>query len=153
MGIRLTSEEAWAFVVAAHTGVFTTLRADGVPVSLPVWFAVLDHRIYVQTPAQAKKLDRIRRDPRAAFVVESGERWTELKAVSMTGSARIVDGDEADDARRALSEKYAAYGLPGARVPKATAEHYARAAVVRFDPDERLLTWDNAKLRLRKEGA
>ena len=41
MGVRLTSDEAWAFVEHAHTGIFTTLRRDGQPVALPVWFATV----------------------------------------------------------------------------------------------------------------
>lgn len=150
VGIRLDDDEAWAFVADAHTGVLTTLRRDGVPVSLPVWFVARDRHVYVQTPERAKKLDRIRHDSRAAFVVEDGERWTELKAVSMTGHARVVEGAEAEAARDALTEKYASYGLPGSRVPARTKAHYARSAVVRFDPDERFLTWDNARLRLRE---
>ena len=40
MSVRMTSDEAWEFVAAAHTGILTTLRADGFPISLPVWFIV-----------------------------------------------------------------------------------------------------------------
>lgn len=150
MGIRLDADEAWAFVERRHTGVLTTLRADGYPVSLPVWFVVRERRVYLQTPSGAKKITRVRRDPRASFVVESGRAWTELKAVSMTGHARIVE-DEAEQqaAREALTEKYAEHGIPGARVPDATKRHYEASTVICFEPDERLLTWDNARLRLR----
>ena len=47
MGVRLSEEEAWAELGAAHTGILTTLRRDGRPVSLPVWFATVGRRIYV----------------------------------------------------------------------------------------------------------
>ena len=65
MSIRLTPDEAWDVLGRAHTGILTTLRADGAPVTLPVWFVMLDRAICFQTPARAKKVARIRRDPRA----------------------------------------------------------------------------------------
>ena len=40
--IRMSDQEIWDFVRDAHTGVLTTLKADGSPVSLPTWFALLD---------------------------------------------------------------------------------------------------------------
>jgi len=149
VGIRLTVDEAWDFVESAHTGVFTTLRTDGVPVSLPVWFVVDDRRIWMQTPEGSKKVGRVTRDGRSSFVVESGERWTELKAVSLTGAAEVVsDESTAERAVSLLTAKYAEFGIPSASVPDAAKKHYARPAVICFTPDDRLLTWDNAKLRL-----
>lgn len=151
MGVRLTADEAWDFVEDAHTGVFTTLRSDGVPVSLPVWFVVDRRRIYMQTPEKSKKIARVNRDPRASFVVESGLAWTELKAVSLTGTAEAI-ADEAQASRvlDLLSTKYADDGIPKTSVPEATKTHYSGPAIICFEPDERLLTWDNAKLRLRE---
>ena len=73
MGVRLGEEEAWAELEHAHTGILTTLRRDGRPVSLPVWFAALDRRIYVRTPAKTRKVEHVRNDPRATFLVERGE--------------------------------------------------------------------------------
>src|SRR5262249_23651876 len=95
MSVRLTPDEAWGVLERAHTGILTTLRRDGVPISLPMWFAVLDRTICFSTPARAKKLSRIRHDPRGSFLVESGERWAELEAVHLTGRIeRVTDEDE-----------------------------------------------------------
>ena len=41
MGVRLSEEEAWAELATAHTGILTTLRRDGRPVSLPVWLVAV----------------------------------------------------------------------------------------------------------------
>lgn len=129
-------------LAAAHTGILTTLKADGTPVTLPMWFVVLDGRIYVSTPGRAKKVARVRRNPRVSFLVESGIRWTELQAVHLTGHARVVD-DEALYARvrRALDDKYAAFR---------SEENNRRVegismAVVEIAPDDRFLTWDNTR--------
>ena len=53
--------------------IMTTLRRDGMPIAMPMWFAAIDERIYVNT--RGKKLHRHRHMIRAAsFLVESGER-------------------------------------------------------------------------------
>jgi PPOX class probable F420-dependent enzyme len=144
----MSRAEAWAELEGAHTGIFTTLRADGVPIALPVWFVVLDERVYVRAPGHTKKLQRVRHDPRVSFLVESGERWAELRAVHLTGRAQIVD-DAALSQRveRALDEKYGAYRSQRTAMPAATQDYYANPPeVIEIVPDERILTWDNARL-------
>ena len=91
MSVRLAPDEAWSVVEAAHTGILTTLRADGRPVALPVWFVVLDRTVCMSAPTRTKKVARIRHDPRASFLVESGERWAELEAVHLDGRVEIVE--------------------------------------------------------------
>ena len=150
MSVRLSHAESWAELAGAHTGILTTLRSDGVPISLPVWFVALDERIYVGGPARARKVARVRRDPRCSFLVESGERWAELRAVHLTGSAAVVD-DPSLVARvgAALDAKYAAFRTARASMAEATLAHYdTERAVIEVTPDDRILSWDNARLEL-----
>ena len=151
MGVRLTEDEAWAELAAAHTGILTTLRRDGRPVSLPVWFVALDRTIYVRTPAGTHKVEHVRHDPRATFLVERGERWAELCAVMVHADVELLDaGAERDAVEAAITEKYANFRTADAQLPDATREHYAvESAVLRLTPVGRLVTWDNSKLRLR----
>ncbi len=109
--IHLTSEEAWDFVEGAHTGIFGTLRSDGVPIMLPIWFVVIERKIYVRTSADSKKAKRARRDPRASFLAERGERWAELQAVHMVGEIAEVDLESARgvEAEEKFTAKYAAF--------------------------------------------
>jgi hypothetical protein len=151
MGVRLTDDEAWAFLEAGHTGIFTTLRADGWPVSLPVWFVVVDRRIYVGTPARAKKVARVRNDRRGCFLVEAGEAWTELAAVEVPVHASLVGrGGEADLAIAAIDVKYGAFRPAANRLPSATTKHYDSQALLRLEPAGPALTWDNARIRLNR---
>lgn len=151
MGIRLTSDEAWEAVTAAHTGILTTLRRDGMPIALPVWFVVDDRTIAMMTPSGTKKIARVRHDPRASFLVESGERWVDLRAVHLTGQVEIVE-DAAAISRieAAVNEKYAAFRPPVANLPAATKAYYASQVFLRFVPDGRILSWDNARLAVRE---
>ncbi|MBW1883371.1 MAG: pyridoxamine 5'-phosphate oxidase family protein, partial [Deltaproteobacteria bacterium] len=98
MSVRLDEAEIREFVTKGHTGIFTSLRADGWPVSLPVWYVVLDDHVYVRTPSKSKKVVRVQNDDRASFVVESGKAWKELKSVVITGRAVVVE-DEPELAR------------------------------------------------------
>ncbi len=148
-GVRLSADEAWAFIESSHTGIVTTLRRDGVPIALPVWFAVLDRCIYMSTPAGSKKVARVRNDSRASFLVEGGEMWAELTAVHLTGTAEIIEPSDELATRfaAAINVKYDAFRAKAAAVPDATKKHYAQSsAFVRFTPDERIVSWDNARL-------
>lgn len=150
MSVRLTEEEAWEVLRSSHTGILTTLRRDGAPLALPMWFVALDRAIYLRTMARSRKMTRIRRDPRVSFLVESGLRWAELRAVHLVGRAEVVsDAAEETHVAEALEVKYRAFRTARERQPKATREHYSADWVtLRIVPEGRLITWDNAKLRL-----
>jgi nitroimidazol reductase NimA-like FMN-containing flavoprotein (pyridoxamine 5'-phosphate oxidase superfamily) len=151
VGVRLTEEEAWAELTAAHTGILTTLRRDGRPVSLPVWFVARDRHVYVRTPARTHKVGHVEHDPRATFLVERGERWAELCAVMLHADVTLLDGgDERDAIESLLHDKYASFRTEDTKLPDATRAHYAvESAVLKLTPVGRLVTWDNSKLRLR----
>ena len=141
--MRLSKEEAWEVLAAAHTGILTTLKADGTPISLPMWFVAMDQRVYVMTPARTKKVARVARNPRVSFLVESGERWAELQAVHLTGHARVAEDDDLRvRVREALDHKYAAFRTEGGdrNVDGVV------MALIEITPDERILTWDNNRL-------
>jgi len=148
MSVRMSEDEAWDMLAHATTGILTTLRRDGRPVAMPVWFVALDHRIYVST--RGKKVDRVRNDPRCSFLVEDGERWAELRAVHL--DCRAVELDASDERRpviaRAIAEKYAGLRSQPQEMPDATREHYERTmgAVLEVVPEGKTLTWDNRKL-------
>ncbi len=151
VSVRLSEDEAWAELAAAHTGILTTLRRDGRPVPLPVWFVALDRHVYVRTPARTRKVAHVEHDPRATFLVERGERWAELCAVMLHAEVTLLgEGAERDTIESLLTEKYASFRTESTQLPDATRAHYAVAsAVLKLTPVGRLVTWDNSKLRLR----
>ncbi|HZQ57493.1 MAG TPA: pyridoxamine 5'-phosphate oxidase family protein [Acidimicrobiales bacterium] len=153
MSIRLTTDEAWDVLERAHTGILTTLRRDGSPITLPIWFVALDRTICFSAPSRTKKVARLRHDPRASFLVESGSRWAELCAVHLSGSVEVVE-DDADRARinEALDAKYAAFRTARGNMPDATQQYYTGRTFFRLVPGPRVLTWDNSRIEL-KEGA
>jgi nitroimidazol reductase NimA-like FMN-containing flavoprotein (pyridoxamine 5'-phosphate oxidase superfamily) len=151
MSVQLTEDEAWKVVESAHTGILTTLRRDGSPVSLPVWFVSFDRHVYIRANAESKKVTRLRHDARASFLVESGERWAELEAVHLTGRADVLanEGPEAARFEAEFNLKYAAFRTLREEMPDSTRAHYeVSKSVIRFvaNPDQRILSWDNRRL-------
>jgi PPOX class probable F420-dependent enzyme len=139
----------WAFLDQSHTGILTTLRSDGWPLALPVWFVCHKERVYVRTPERSRKVARVRRDARVCFTVETGLAWADLKAVVLTGRGHVLaEGGEKELALSAIADKYESFGVPTDKVPDATIRHYATPpSVIRIDPDDQYISWDNRKLR------
>lgn len=151
--IRLTDDEAWAELAQAHTGIHTTMRRDGWPLSLPTWFVVVDRRIYLRTPSRSKKVGRVRRDQRGCFLVERGERWVDLCAVVVPVIATEVDPADIDPrVDDAFEVKYEGFRVPMRTVPDATKKAYAGMTTLRLEPAGPPITWDNARIRVGTAG-
>jgi nitroimidazol reductase NimA-like FMN-containing flavoprotein (pyridoxamine 5'-phosphate oxidase superfamily) len=147
VSIKLNDEEAWAFLRAGHTGILSTLRADGYPVALPIWFVVENETIYTRTPVTASKIKRIRRDSRGSFLVEHGLHWRELQAVVVPVDARVVDDqDLSEQIFEKLDTKYEEYR--SANQPDTVKRHYAENFAIAMRPTGPFVTWDNTRLRL-----
>jgi len=150
MSIRLSDDEAWSVLEQSHTGILTTLRADGAPIALPIWFVVVDRTICFTTFDGTKKVRRIARDPRGSFLVESGLKWAELRAVHLSGSIEeISDPALIAVVEAAWDKKYQAFRTPQSEMPAATQQHYARKRPYRLVPHGKLLTWDNSRIATR----
>jgi general stress protein 26 len=151
MSVRMTPDEAWERVASAHTGIITTLRRDGMPISTPMWFCVYDGAIYFGTPSTSKKAARLRHNSNVGFLVEGGERWAELWAVHLTGHAITVeDPATIERVTAAQARKYDGFSTPRSEMPEDTRRHYEASPRIlfRIDAEERIVSWDNTKLGL-----
>jgi nitroimidazol reductase NimA-like FMN-containing flavoprotein (pyridoxamine 5'-phosphate oxidase superfamily) len=149
MGIRLNTEEQAEFLERGHTAIITTVKRDGWPVSLPVWYVYVGGHIYIGSPEPSAKIKRIRHDNRAWFLAESGEKWKELAAVGFAARAVLVNGDEFDRAMAVFDEKYAAFRTPEEEMPDVAARYYSKHVVFRLDQVGDAVTWDNSRIRLK----
>lgn len=93
----------------------TTFKRDGTPVGTAVHIAVAEGRAYFRTPHKTWKVKRLRHDPR----VEVAPSTFRGKATgeALTGTARLLSGDEDSVARRAIEKKYRV--MQGVLVPLA----------------------------------
>jgi len=152
--ISLTAEEVEIFLAEKLTLIVTTLGKDGHPHTAPMWFFTDDGKIVFRSFTKSQKIVNLRRDPRITVLLERGIGYTELQAVMIKGTARLIDG--ADDpayvleAYRRLAARYAMVGSePVALDPAALEQAFGKFApkntAVIVEPD-RIFSWDHTKL-------
>jgi PPOX class probable F420-dependent enzyme len=69
-------------------GWLTTVRADGVPQSSPVWFVVHEAAIYIRSQANAAKLRNISTHPAVGFHLDDDGNGGDI--VTMEGTAEVL---------------------------------------------------------------
>jgi PPOX class probable F420-dependent enzyme len=152
VSVRLSADKAWQTIEASHTGILTTLRSDGSPITLPVWFVVMDRTICLSAPSGTKKISRVRHDPRASFLVESGQQWAQLRAVHLSGLIEFVEDEPGRGLiAAAIETKYRDFQTPSSVMPADAQAHYADRTFLRLRPHQRFLSWDNSRMELRPE--
>ena len=93
--IRFTPEEQAAFLRAHRKAALTTMDKDGFPHVVAMNFFVKDGAFYMTSYGEAQKLLKIRRNPKVALMVETGDKYSELQRVSVRGCCEIIEGEDA----------------------------------------------------------
>jgi PPOX class probable F420-dependent enzyme len=87
----MTDEERESFLSEPRYGILNTLRRDGTPIGVPVWFDWDGELVRMFTSVVSPKIKRLEGDPRASLLVvnhpDELERW-----VSFDGSVSIREG-------------------------------------------------------------
>lgn len=90
---RMTREECWDFLRSpVRTGKLATLRKDGRPHIVPVWYDLEGETIVFMTGRDSLKGKNLRRDPRVSMCVD--DEVTPFAYVELEGTA--VMSDDAD---------------------------------------------------------
>jgi PPOX class probable F420-dependent enzyme len=92
--IRMTDAEIRAFLDQQRTLQVASINRDGTPHLVAMWYGFIDGNIVFWTYGKSQKIANIRRDPRISCLVESGQKYEELKGVSITGRGDISDDRE-----------------------------------------------------------
>jgi PPOX class probable F420-dependent enzyme len=144
--IAMTEEEQEAFLREGHTLQVASIGPHGYPHQAAMWYALIDGRVHFTTYAKSQKVMNLRRDPRISVMLESGERYDELRGLVIEGEAEIIEGDPELAARVAVasSARRPAESPPGPP-PEQTLRTVAKRAVIRVNP-VRIYSWDHRKL-------
>jgi PPOX class probable F420-dependent enzyme len=141
--IRMTEAETSAFLAAGRTLHLATIDPDGRPHLVPMWHVVIDGQLAMWAYAKSQKVVNLRRDPRLTCLVEAGERYDELRGVSVGGWARIES--DPDVVQRVGEAIYETHRGPLTDEVRAAVAHDGRKRVVIFVEPERVVSWDHAK--------
>ena len=142
--IMMTPGELDAFLTTQRTCRVATVSAEGAPHVSALWFLWDGSALWLYSVVRSKRWTQLRRDPRVAIVVDTGEEYDSLRGVELSGTVEFVGeiprtGElcaELDAVETLFARKN--FGLDA--MP-----HDGRHAWVRLRP-EKVVSWDFRKL-------
>ena len=141
----MTPDEMRTFLDEGRDLQVASINADGTPHLVTMWYLRDGEDLLFWTYAKSQKVVNVRRDPRATVLVATGEKYEELKGVSITGSTTVVDDlDEVLAFGEKVYEKY--WGpIDNDLVREGVRTMGAKRVVVRVTP-VKTTSWDHSKL-------
>ena len=140
--IQLTSEEQAAFLRQHHKAAFATIDKDGFPHVVGMNYVVKDSAFYMTSYGKAQKVLNIRRNPRVALMVETGDSYAELHGVMVRGECEIIE--RADAVRGVFAAMADARGAPAER-PRGSVDSAPKRVALKLVP-KKVTSWDHRKL-------
>jgi PPOX class probable F420-dependent enzyme len=145
--IAMTPDEISEFLAAPRNLILVTNGPDGYPDPVAMWYVPApDGSLWMRTYAKSQKVTNLRRDPRAAVLIETGSHYVELRGVQVTGRIELVDDlDIICDVFADLMIRYE--GMEAKLREQARAGYLAKAAkqVAMHVVAETVVSWDHAK--------
>jgi PPOX class probable F420-dependent enzyme len=144
--IKMTPEEADAFLAERKTVTCATNGRDGFPHLMPLWYVLRDGRIWGWTYAKSQKVKNLERDPRATLQVETGVEYAELRGVMLRCDVEIHrDVDVVVGFAMDLVARYSGTGPEHDGAREAFRTQAPKRVALEFVERDRV-TWDHRKL-------
>jgi PPOX class probable F420-dependent enzyme len=142
--IRMNDEEILTFLEEQRILQVATIDHDGWPHLIAMWYVVIHDQIAFWTYAKSQKVANLRRDDRLTCLVETGERYDELRGVQIKGRAIISDDRETVQLiGGVIVERY--YGALNDITSRMVETQAAKRVIVFVKPVE-IVSWDHRKL-------
>jgi PPOX class probable F420-dependent enzyme len=142
--IKMSDDEVRAFLEAGRDLQVASINADGTPHLVTMWYVVRDGEIAFWTYAKSQKIVNLRRDPRLTVLVATGEVYEQLKGVSISGRAELVE--DPDDVLRYGEAVYERYWGPLNDTSREGVRAMGAKRVVIVVKPEKITSWDHSKL-------
>jgi PPOX class probable F420-dependent enzyme len=141
--IKMTPEEADAFLAEEKTVTCATNGRDGFPHLMPLWYVLREGRIWAWTYAKSQKVRNLERDPRATLQVETGIEYAELRGVMLRCEVEIHrDVEVVTDFAMELTDRY----MGGGEEAREGFRRQAPKRVALEFVERDRVTWDHRKL-------
>ena len=141
----MSDEEIWKFIDERKSLQVATLNRDGSPHLTTLWFAIMDGDIVFETYTKSQKILNLQRDPRISVLVEDGDRYDQLRGVTLSGKAELVTDP---DKVHALALEVMSRNTPGVskeQLDGMAQKMAAKRTGVVIKPT-RIVSWDHSKL-------
>jgi PPOX class probable F420-dependent enzyme len=139
--IQLTPTEQTEFLRQPRKAALATIGKDGFPHVVAMNYLAKDGVVYMTSYGKAQKVLNIRRNPKVAVLVESGQSYAELRGVMIRGGCELIE--EAEAVARTMREL--AGEQPGGAAPRAAAGSAPKRVVLKITP-QKISSWDHTKL-------
>jgi hypothetical protein len=145
--IAMSTEELDGFLAAERTCRVATVRGDGTPHVVPLWFVWDGNALWLNSVVKSQRWTDLSRNPAVSVVVDAGTAYGELRGVELVGTVekvgdaprlRGVGDPELAEPEQLFAEKY---NGTSTYVPD------GRHAWLRLTPSK-LVSWDFRKLGL-----
>jgi len=140
--IQLSPDEQTVFFREQRKAALATLDQQGFPHVVAMNYFAKDGAFYMTSYSKAQKVVNIRRNPKVALMIESGNAYAELRGVMVRGHCEIVEG--ADAVRTAFAAMAEARGTTYSR-PQGSVDSAPKRVVLKIVP-EKITSWDHSKL-------
>jgi PPOX class probable F420-dependent enzyme len=142
--ICMSDAEIHTFLEEQRILQVATLDHDGWPHLVAMWYVLVNDQIVFWTYAKSQKLVNLRRDSRLTCLVETGDRYDELRGVQIKGRAIISNDYETVQRIGAnIWERYTGSLTDTSR--QMVAAQAAKRVLVFVEPIE-VVSWDHRKL-------
>ena len=142
--IRMNDEEIRAFLEEQRILQVATIDHDGWPHLIAMWYVLINDQIVFWTYAKSQKAVNLRRDGRLTCLVETGERYDELRGVQIKGKAIL--SDDRETVQRIVEVIWERYTGPlNDNTRQMVAAQAAKRVVIFVEPVE-IVSWDHRKL-------
>ena len=137
----MTRSEIDAFLSEALIARLATVRPDGRPHVVPVWFWWDGESLYLETGPDFVKVKNLRHNPACAVTIDMTEGGLRFKAVILEGRAELLTKPQVvRDMVDCIYTKY--LGREGILAPIPTKMRESEHVIIRLVP-ERVLNWDD----------
>ncbi|MGQ4442672.1 pyridoxamine 5'-phosphate oxidase family protein [Streptomyces violaceoruber] len=142
--IMMTPGELEAFLTAQRTCRVATVSADGAPHVSTLWFVWDGASMWLYSVVRSRRWADLRRDPRVAIVVDTGEEYDELRGVELSGRVAFVgEAPRTGELCAELDFPETLFARKNFGVQEMP--HDGRHACLRLTP-EKVVSWDFRKL-------
>ncbi|MFP6638876.1 MAG: pyridoxamine 5'-phosphate oxidase family protein [Myxococcota bacterium] len=143
--IRMGDDALWNFIGSQKTVQVATLNRDGSSHLMPLWFALDERCIILETFSKSQKIKNLERDPRITLLFEDGEEYTQLRGASLYGRAELVRDVEAVHQFHRMVIRRNSPELADDVIDQVSRGMAPKKTAVLIRP-HKVITWDHSKL-------
>jgi len=131
----MSPESMDAFLEGAHIARLATVRPDGRPHVVPVWYLWQDGALYIESSRESQKRKNLEHNRNVAVTIDEFIGGLQYQFVIMEGAVELIDDLEA--AREIAARIYVRYvGEAGMKTPEVQAMLHAHIFIIKLVPQK-----------------